>query len=86
MTLDNQTFTQRRFGSADDLARRGNLPLDALLEAFEPDARPWFSSVGRHPGARLAGAAARHRPRPAPAARPPRRDRRCSARRTGRWR
>jgi predicted metalloprotease len=52
MTLDNQTFTQRRFGSADDLARRGNLPLDALLGAFEPDARPWFSSVGatRVPG------------------------------------
>jgi predicted metalloprotease len=52
MTLDNQVFTQRRFGSADDLARRGNLPLDALLEVFEPDARPWFSSVAatRVPG------------------------------------
>ena len=82
MTLDNQTFTQRRFGSADDLARRGNLPLDALLGAFEPDARPWFSSVGRHPGARLAGAAL-DRPRPAPDAPPRRRDPRCSARPTG---
>ena len=39
-----------------------------------------------HPGARLAGAAARTRPRPAPDAPPRRRDRRCSAPRTGRSR
>ena len=52
MTLDNQTFTQRRFGSADDLARRGNLPLEQLLTAFEGDAPPWFTEVA---GARAVG-------------------------------
>jgi predicted metalloprotease len=52
MSLDNQVFTQRRFSSAEDLARRGNLPLDALLGAFEQDARSWFGEVAatRVPG------------------------------------
>jgi predicted metalloprotease len=52
MTLQNHAFTQRRFGSADDLARRGDLPLDAMLAAFEQDARAWFTGVAapRVPG------------------------------------
>lgn len=52
MTLENQAFTQRRFGSADDLARRGNLPLDQLLDAFQRDARPWYAGIAaaRAPG------------------------------------
>ena len=52
MTLDNQVFTQRRFGSAADRARHGDLPLDSLLPGFEQDARAWFTSVAadRAPG------------------------------------
>ena len=52
MTVQNQPFTQRRFGSADDLARKGDLPLDDLLGVFEQDARAWFTEVG---SARVAG-------------------------------
>jgi predicted metalloprotease len=52
MTVQNQVFTQRRFGSAEDRARRGDLPLPALLPAFEQDARAWFSQVG---GSRVQG-------------------------------
>jgi predicted metalloprotease len=52
MTVANQPFTQRRFGSADDQARGGDLPLPDLLDAVEKDARGWFSAVGsaRTPG------------------------------------
>ncbi len=52
MTVENQAFTQRSFGSADDRDRRGNLPLASLLSAFEQDARPWFTGVvtSRVPG------------------------------------
>jgi predicted metalloprotease len=45
MTLDNRQFTQRRFGSAADLARGGNLPLTDLLNAVESDAGTWFGSL-----------------------------------------
>ncbi len=45
MTLENRQFTQRRFGSAADLARGGNLPLTTLLEAIQGDAGPWFGSL-----------------------------------------
>ena len=52
MSLDNRTFTQRRFGSAADEARGGDLPLSRLLEAVGSDARGWFTAVGaaRVPG------------------------------------
>ncbi len=86
MTMDNQTFTQRRFGSAEDLARRGNLPLDALLGAFEHGRPPVVQQPGRRPGARLAGAGPGRRARPARAGPPRRRGPRCSARPTAPWR
>lgn len=52
MTLDNRTFTQRRFGSAADRARGGNLPMAQLLVGVEADARDWFGGVAapRAPG------------------------------------
>jgi len=52
MSLDNRAFTQRRFGSVDDLTRGGDLPLSQLLTAVENDARDWFTTVaaGRVPG------------------------------------
>lgn len=46
MSLDNRTFTQRRFGSAADRARGGDLPIAQLLPAVEDDARAWFTAVG----------------------------------------
>ncbi len=45
MTLQNREFTQRRFGSADDLARGGDLPLTDLLDAVELDAQDWFGTL-----------------------------------------
>ncbi|SHK19037.1 Predicted metalloprotease [Pseudonocardia thermophila] len=45
MTLDNRTFTQRQFSSADDAARRGDLPLAQLVVALDADAREWFGSL-----------------------------------------
>ncbi|MGI5125430.1 neutral zinc metallopeptidase [Pseudonocardia sp. CA-107938] len=45
MTLENRAFTQRRFGSAEDAARRGDLPLRKLLTAVDTDARAWFGSL-----------------------------------------
>ncbi|HZG89231.1 MAG TPA: neutral zinc metallopeptidase [Pseudonocardia sp.] len=45
MTLQNREFTQRRFGSADDLARGGDLPLTELLDAVELDAQEWFGTL-----------------------------------------
>ncbi|NMH99059.1 neutral zinc metallopeptidase [Pseudonocardia acidicola] len=47
MALDNREFTQRRFGSAADRARGGNLPPDRLLRAVGGDARTWFGDVVR---------------------------------------
>ena len=46
MTMANQRFTQRRFGSAADQQRKGNLPLTTLLAAVEADARSWFTTLG----------------------------------------
>lgn len=45
MTLQNRAFTQRRFGSAADRARGGDLPLSTLLPAVEADARRWFGAL-----------------------------------------
>jgi predicted metalloprotease len=42
MSTDNRAFTQRRFGSAADRARSGNLPLPLLLDAVQHDATGWF--------------------------------------------
>lgn len=52
MSVPNREFTQRRFGSAADQARGGDLPLAALLRAVEADARRWFADVAapRAPG------------------------------------
>ncbi|OLT13945.1 hypothetical protein BJF78_20940 [Pseudonocardia sp. CNS-139] len=51
ISLDNREFTQRRFGSAGDLARGGNLPLPDLLTAVEQDVTGWFATLV--PGARV---------------------------------
>ena len=45
MTVENRTFTQRRFASEADLARGGNLPLRELLAFVERDAAAWFGSL-----------------------------------------
>ncbi|WP_433275478.1 neutral zinc metallopeptidase [Pseudonocardia xinjiangensis] len=51
MTVDNRSFTQRRFGSAADQARGGDLPLPVLLEALQQDADQWFGALS--PGWRV---------------------------------
>ncbi len=50
MTVGERAFTERRFGSAADQARRGDLPLAQLLAAVEGDARGWFTGVAARPG------------------------------------
>jgi predicted metalloprotease len=52
MTVPERGFTQVRFGSADDLAREGDLPLRDLLVAVEQDARIWATDLAssRAPG------------------------------------
>ncbi|MFD1520179.1 neutral zinc metallopeptidase [Pseudonocardia yunnanensis] len=45
MTTENRAFTQRRFGSAADRARRGDLPLPLLLDAVQQDAVGWFGPL-----------------------------------------
>lgn len=45
MTVTGRAFTERRFGSAADQARGGNLPLSQLLPAVETDARQWFTAL-----------------------------------------
>ncbi|MGD9985221.1 neutral zinc metallopeptidase [Pseudonocardia sp.] len=45
MTLADREFTQRRFGSAADRARNGDLPLDRLVPAVSGDARTWFDGL-----------------------------------------
>jgi hypothetical protein len=52
MTVAGRAFTERRFGSATDQARGGNLPLARLLPAVETDARQWFTTLA---GARAPG-------------------------------
>ena len=50
MTVGERAFTERRFGSAADQARGGDLPLARLLPAVEADARGWFTGVAARPG------------------------------------
>ncbi len=50
MTVADRAFTERRFGSAADQARGGDLPLSQLLPAVEADARGWFTGVAAIPG------------------------------------
>src|SRR5690606_34649108 len=45
MTIENRTFTQRRFASEADLARGGNLPLRELLAFVERDAAEFFGGL-----------------------------------------
>ncbi|WP_433289164.1 neutral zinc metallopeptidase [Pseudonocardia sp. CA-142604] len=45
MTTENRVFTQRRFGSAADRARGGDLPLPLLLDAVQHDAVGWFGAL-----------------------------------------
>jgi predicted metalloprotease len=45
MSLENRNFTQRRFGSAADEARGGDLPLNDLLDAVQVDAMKSFSTL-----------------------------------------
>ena len=45
MTTENRAFTQRRFGSAADRARGGDLPLPLLLDAVQHDAGGWFGAL-----------------------------------------
>lgn len=43
MTITNRAFTQRAFGSRADAARRGNLPVDQLLDSVGADAPTAFA-------------------------------------------
>jgi predicted metalloprotease len=45
MSVENRTFTQRRFGSEADLARGGNLPMRELLAFVERDAMEFFGGM-----------------------------------------
>jgi predicted metalloprotease len=45
MTTENRGFTQRRFDSAADRARGGDLPLPLLLDAVRHDAVGWFGAL-----------------------------------------
>jgi len=51
MTMANREFTQRRFGSAADRARKGDLPLDRLVPAVSGDAKTWFEGLVAAKGA-----------------------------------
>ncbi|WP_232664220.1 neutral zinc metallopeptidase [Pseudonocardia sp. TRM90224] len=62
MSLDNRTFTQRRFTSGADQARGGDLPVPALLAAVEEDARRWFTAVGSTRAPEWRAPALRRRP------------------------
>jgi predicted metalloprotease len=50
MTIDNRTFTARKFGSAADAARDGNLPMPELLASVGADARAWFGALAASGG------------------------------------
>ena len=69
MSLDNRVFTQRRFGSAEDLARGGDLPLPSCSPRSRPTpggsatSPPWCPAAC--PGADRRTPAPR-RPRPGP--------------------
>jgi hypothetical protein len=53
MTITNRAFTQRAFGSRADAARRGNLPVDQLLDGVGADAPAAFARFAAAAG--LAG-------------------------------
>ena len=50
MTITNRAFTQRAFGSRADAARRGNLPVDELLEGVGTDAPSAFARLAASAG------------------------------------
>ena len=50
MTTTNRAFTQRAFGSRADAARRGNLPVDQLLDGVEGDAPTAFARIAAAAG------------------------------------
>lgn len=45
MSLENREFTQRKFGSAADQARGGDLPLPDLLDSVQVDAMDFFGKL-----------------------------------------
>jgi predicted metalloprotease len=45
MSVDNRTFTQRGFLSADDAERGGNLPFDDLLTTITPDLETYYKAL-----------------------------------------
>ena len=84
MTITNRAFTQRAFGSRADAARRGNLPVDELLDRRRRRRAGGFRPVrGGRGAARVAGRLRCAPPRAG--ARSPRRARRRGVRRTTRW-
>ena len=50
MTTTNRAFTQRAFGSRADAARRGNLPVDQLLDGVGADAPSAFAKIAATAG------------------------------------
>ncbi len=50
MTTTNHPFTQRAFGSRADAARRGNLPVDQLLDGVGADAPAAFARIAAAAG------------------------------------
>ncbi len=45
MSVENRTFTQRGFLSADDAERGGNLPFEDLLSSITPDLETFFQTT-----------------------------------------
>jgi predicted metalloprotease len=45
MSVDNRTFTQRGFRSADDAERGGNLPFEQLLSSIAPDLDAFYQTT-----------------------------------------
>lgn len=45
MSVENRTFTQRGFLSADDAERGGNLPFDTLLTSITPDLEAFYKTT-----------------------------------------
>jgi predicted metalloprotease len=64
MTVQNRVFTQTAFGSAEDAAREGNLPLPELLNSLSQDAQQRFGAIvgsmgGSYPPLEVTDAATR---------------------------
>ncbi len=62
MTVENRVFTQTQFGSAEDAAREGNLPLPDLLNSLSRDVQQRFGALvtsmgGSYPPVTVADAA-----------------------------